>query len=254
MLEQRLQAEDVIFLNRILLLDTGAVMSARNQSVVNCLFDGWNGLQRLPLEYIEAQLRCVKKARETLKDGYNGIVVPTEVGAEVQEHLDFFRERWELLNKANGIISKKKRDLYKSEHEKLRCLSEYIKQLELFQQENIGYDPRYARPKSFLVCPIQEESPEYKNTWQHYFYVVMKRHIQKDQDLSEADIALATLSHLLQRKTRNTPCIITRDNDFKHFALTATPRARLRERQYENALVSEITSSSYSLIIYMPRF
>ncbi len=249
-MEQTIRPTDVSFCNTVLILDTGVVMSSRNREVSKCLEKGWRGFSYLNIEEIRSEVLAVENAREILRDKLNAVVVPIEVRDEIDNHIKFFRAKSSGLNNYQKSVGPKRNEGYKLEALKLKELRTYISAMENFQNENIGLDPRYSDPRNNLLKRIDTTEKCYQWALEHYSRAVILKHREKNQDPSEADIALATLSYVLWRETFRTPCIITRDGDFKHLALTTSPSAKIRYSNYEKSYLVSVVSKNYSVRIY----
>lgn len=256
MLEYRLKAVDVSFCNMVLLLDTGAVISRYNNKVFESISQGWNGLQKLDLTFLQSQVSAAQKARKFLYDRRNVIIVPEEVRDEVQNHLRLYRNKTRVLSDENHCLKKKRSEIACVQEVKLESLRNYIIEVDFFYRESEGRDPRYHKfPRNYLcfVPSIDEGGEAYKQAHVFYSRAVTQRHQEKNQPPSAADIALATLSFLIQQRTRKAPYIVTHDGDFLHLALSSYPGIHRKEESYRDAFIYHLSSPSYSVGIYMPR-
>lgn len=228
-------------------------MSARNWVVCDYLCRGWEGVSYLDTPDLLDEIRSAEKARAMLHNTLNTVIVPIEVCEEVENHTDFFRKKINFLYHSRHGIASKKKNFCNRESQKLKYLKLYVDTLEKFQQESTGLDPRYTELRSSLLQRVDMNSRDYQRAFSFYSDEVLLRHREKDQDVSQADIALATLAYVIQKKTHTTPCIITRDTDFNYLALKTAADARKEDTEYEEGHVVTIHGSEYSLRVYLPR-
>lgn len=231
MINGRLKA-DVCFTGKVIILDSGSVMSRDNCRIKNALIQ--KDLSCLPACALERQIHCVRKARETLKQEYNPAVVPKEVVKEVQKHLEFFRNNSKF--KYNGLIRN------------------YIEELDNFQRECAGFDPRIDGLLNCRVSHINPSHTYYSNTLEHYRSEVERRHASKNQNSSEADIAIATLTYLLHHEGYPDPCIITRDNDFACLVPPTREHIRCHTEEYMESTIYNVATSSFRFKMYISKY
>ena len=223
-----------------------------NKRVKSPLLSGLRGLQEIMVSDIYIEMAAVESARELLRAPTFSLVVPLEVRDEIEEYAAHLRRTEKYFRYHSPQFQRRHSETQKKERETLAALRQHVGLLRSFHQESVGFDPRYFQERNTLE-PIDTSDRTYEEISECYRRIAMARHMRKGQDLSYADVAIATLSYLINTQQKRDVCILTRDYDFRHMALAATPRAKLEESSDEHGILSAISSPSYSLTIFMPR-
>jgi hypothetical protein len=139
----------------------------------------------------------------------------------------------------------------KREQQGGRAIREYISALRQFNEASMNRDPRFTS-LGLLEC-IDTESALYRNAWAHYSTETFRRHRQKGQDPSLADIAINTLAYAIQHQGLF-PCILTRDSDFENIARTVRATTERRKYGLKEGNLMQVSGSNYEVFIYRPNF
>ncbi|MEK6825915.1 MAG: hypothetical protein AABY00_03960 [Nanoarchaeota archaeon] len=253
MKEMSCRPADAIFYRKILLIDTGMVMSIRNGEITSSLLKGWAGLSELEMDVLQKEREASQKARQRLKDTLNTLIVPEEVLKEVANHEYFFRERIRTLEKVNAPYLNERKHMHQIERKKIECLRGYVEGLEAFREESKGRDPRKESWINNRSYRVDSKGQAYKLAWDHFSQKVGARHRIKNQPPSDADTALLALASLVYQRHRIIPCILTRDGDFEEIASEESQGATPLKTEYVFSHTISFTSGPFAITIYTPR-
>lgn len=203
------------------------------------VFTGRNGYLDVDFEGdLSEATEHVRKVSQFFKQSKT-IVVPLEVREEINEGIRVFDSVYQSTRRHTG------RPQPKSSH-----IREYMRALEEFNENSMGHDPRFL-PSLNRIRGIDTESREYQDAWRHFYHHSYRTHLQKNADLSLADIAVGTLAYIIQRQGINA-CILTRDHDFELIARKTHASTRREDFSLNGGRLVRIYGDKYEMFIYRP--